>query len=202
MEFKEYSSANRKLMNRMGVVIVNNKADFIDMLDASNVNFSGTDESELVSCYVDELPYNSNLQIMTSYLLEDIDKSNFSGNIENHDVYENYKNIFNYWDFDGEENSNAGGLVAGSVGAVANLGATAIQSRQNKKFGAINTAKKQEETKNELIKSIIAQKQAKIEADKKKAETISKNSKYWIIGGSIVGALTVIGLVIYLKRGK
>jgi hypothetical protein len=172
------------------------------MLDASNVNFSGTDESELVSCYVDELPYNSNLQIMTSYLLEDIDKSNFSGNIENHDVYENYKNIFNYWDFDGEENSNAGGLVAGSVGAVANLGATAIQSRQNKKFGAINTAKKQEETKNELIKSIIAQKQAKIEADKKKSETISKNSKYWIIGGSIVGALTVIGLVIYLKRGK
>jgi hypothetical protein len=198
MEFKEYNSANRKLMNRMGNVIVNNKTDFIDMLDASNVNYSGTDEAELVSCYVDELPYNNNLQIMTSYLLEDIDKSNFNGNIENHDVYENYKNIFNYWDFDGEENSDFGG----TIGAVANLGATAIQSRQNKKFGATNTAKKQADTKNELIKSIIAQKQAKIEADKIKAEKVSKNSKYWIIGGSIVGAIAVIGLVIYLKRNK
>lgn len=199
MEFKEYSSANRKLMNRMGNVIVNNKTDFIDMLDASNVNYSGTDDAELVSCYVEELPYNNNLQIMTSYILEDIDKSNFKGEIENHDVYENYKNIFNYWDFDGEENSNVAGAL---VGAVANIGNTALQNRNKKKFGTLDVAQKQADTKNELIKSIIAQKQAKIEADKIKAEKQAKNSKYLIIGGSIVGALAIIGVVVYLKRNK
>jgi len=175
------------------------------MLDNAGVNASEYDAPEvLIDKYVDELPDNDQLKVMTAYLLENQEASNFSGKIDNNEVYENYNVIYNYWDWDlSDKVSNAGGVVgavAGGVGALANVGNTALQGRQKKKYGATDTAIKKQETKAELLKSVIAQKQAKTEKDKLDAEAKSKRTKYWIIGGSVIGGLAIIGMVIYFVR--
>jgi hypothetical protein len=192
-------------MKRMGNIVNNDMSSFVSMLDNAGVNASEYDAPEvLIDKYVDELPDNDQLKVMTAYLLENQEASNFSGKIDNNEVYENYNVIYNYWDWDlSDKVSNAGGVVgavAGGVGALANVGNTALQGRQKKKYGATDTAIKKQETKAELLKSVIAQKQAKTEKDKLDAEAKSKRTKYWIIGGSVIGGLAIIGMVIYFVR--
>lgn len=189
----------------MGNIVNNDMSSFVSMLDNAGVNASEYDAPEvLIDKYVDELPDNDQLKVMTAYLLENQEASNFSGKIDNNEVYENYNVIYNYWDWDlSDKVSNAGGVVgavAGGVGALANVGNTALQGRQKKKYGATDTAIKKQETKAELLKSVIAQKQAKTEKDKLDAEAKSKRTKYWIIGGSVIGGLAIIGMVIYFVR--
>ena len=192
-------------MKRMGNIVANDTSSFVSMLDNAGINASEYDAPEmLIDKYVEELPDNDQLKVMSAYLIENQEASNFSGKIDNNEVYENYNVIYNYWDWDlSEKISNAGGVVgavAGGVGALANVGNTALQGRQKKMYGATDTAIKKQETKAELLKSVIAQKQAKSEKDKAEAEAKAKKTKYWIIGGSVVGGLAIIGLVIYFVR--
>lgn len=191
---------NNKLMQRMGEVIANNKSDFVDMLDTCNVNFAGTEEAELISCYVSEIPKNEQLKIMSAYLIEQNSASSFSGEIENDEVYKNYNTLYDYWD--GSDYSNAAGLIGGLVKGGMDISSKVIEGQQKKKFGASDIAQKQAETKAELIRSVIAQKQAKADAEKALAEAKAKVTKYWIIGGSIIGSLAIIGTLIYFIRKK
>ena len=212
MESQNYNLANKKLMNRMGGVIANNKSDFVDMLDTCNVNFSGIDDAELISCYIDEIPSNNQLKVMSAYLLEHNEASSFSGQIENDQVYDNYNVIYNYWDFNSENSSNAGGGGAGGGGVVKEIAkavsggfdvsSKAIDAKQRKKYGAIDTAQKQADTRAELIKSVIAQKQTKSDMQTKTAEQKQKTTRNWIIAGSIVGGIAIIGTLIYFIRKK
>ena len=190
------------LMKRMGSIVANDTSSFISMLDNSGVSASEYDAPEvLIEKYVDELPDNDQLKVMSAYLVENQEATNFSGKIDNNEIYENYNVIYNYWDWDmPDQHSNVVGAIAGGIGALANIGNTALQGRQKKKFGATDTAQKKQETKAELLKSVIAQKQAKAEKDKVEAEAKSKRTKYWIIGGSVIGGLAIIGLVIYFVR--
>lgn len=205
MEFQKYKKANQRLMKRMGSIVAHDTSSFVSMLDNAGINATEYDAPEvLIDKYVEELPDNDQLKVMTAYLVENQEASNFSGKIDNNEVYENYNVIYNYWDWDlSDQFSNAGGVVgsiAEGVGALANVGNTALQGRQKKKFGATDTAMKKQETKAELLKSVIAQKQAKAEKEKAEAEAKAKRTKYWIIGGSVVGGLAIIGLVIYFVR--
>lgn len=188
----------------MGSIILNDKSSFVSMLDNAGVNASEYDAPEmLIDKYVDELPENDQLKVMTAYLIENKEASNFSGEIDNQQVYENYNNIYNYWDYDLDDQvSNVVGAIAQGVGALANVGNTALQGRQKRKFGATDTAIKKQESKAELLKAVIAQKQAKAEQEKVEAEAKSKRTKYWIIGGSVIGGLAIIGTIIYFVRKK
>lgn len=189
----------------MGNVIANDTSSFVSMLDNAGINATQYDAPEvLIEKYVDELPDNDQLKVMSAYLIENNEASSFSGKVDNNEVYENYNVIYNYWDWDIDDQvSNAGGVVgaiAQGVGSLANVGNTALQGRQKKLYGATDTAMKKQETKAELMKSVIAQKQAKAEKEKAEAEAKSKRTKYWIIGGSVVGGLAIIGLIIYFVR--
>lgn len=189
----------------MGSIVAHDTSSFVSMLDNAGINASEYDApEELIDKYVEELPDNDQLKVMSAYLIENQEASNFSGKIDNNEVYENYNVIYNYWDYDFPEKiSNAGGVVgsiAEGVGAIANVGNTALQGRQKKLYGATDTAIKKQETKAELLKSLIAQKQAKADKEKAEADAKAKKTKYWIIGGSVVGGLAIIGLVIYLVR--
>ena len=205
MDFQRYRTANKKLMRKMGEVIVNNKSDFVNMLDSADVSASDYDSPEvLIEKYVDEIPDNDQLKVMSAFLLEQNSESGFSGQIDNNEVYENYNVIYNYWDWDldGEENSNVAGLVGGIIQGGLGLSSKIVEGQQKKKYGATDTAQKQAEAKTDLIKSVISQKQAKADAEKVLAETKSKNTKYWIIGGSVIGGLAIIGTLIYFLRKK
>lgn len=191
----------------MGHIIANDKSSFVSMLDNAGIHASDYDAPEvLIEKYVDELPDNDQLKTMSAYLIESNDSSNFSGKVDNNEVYENYNIIYNYWDWDLEDQvSNAGGVVgaiAGGVGELAKVGNTALQGQQKKKFGATDTAMKKQETKAELLKTVLAQKQAKAEKEKVEAEAKAKKTKYWIIGGSVIGGLAIIGVIIYFVRKK
>jgi hypothetical protein len=192
-------------MQKMGEVIENNKSDFVDMLDSADISASEYDSPEvLVEKYVDELPDNDKLKVMSAYLIEQNSASGFSGQIDNNEVYENYNVIYNYWDWDNDpENvSNVAGLVGGIIKGGIGLSSKIVEGQQKKKFGVTDTAQKQQEAKTELIKSVIAQKQAKAETEKALAEAKSKKTKYWIIGGSVIGGLAIIGTLIYFLRKK
>jgi hypothetical protein len=204
MEFQNYKKSHQNLMKRMGDIVSNDTSSFVSMLDNAGVSATEFDAPEvLIDKYVDELPDNDQLKVMSAYLIENSYASSFSGQIDNDEVYENYNVIYNYWDWDLEDQkSNVVGAIAQGVGALANLGQTALQGRQKKKFGATDTAMKMQETKAELLKSVIAQKQAKAEKEKALAEAKSKRTRYWIIGGSVIGGLAIIGTVIYFMRKK
>ena len=195
------SNRHNKLMQRMGSVLVNRKSDFVDMLDSADVNASMYDETEeLINKYIDNLPDNSDLQVMSSFVLEDVEKSNFDGKIDNDDVYGNYEVFYHYWQ--PENQSNAGGAVAGAIKGVADLGSKAVDLRTQKKYGATLTAQKKQESKTELIKAVIEQKKAKADQEKAKAEASAKKTKYWLIGGGIFVGLIAIGMTIYFVRKK
>lgn len=188
-------------MQRMGRIIVENQSSFVDMLDSADVNASNYDApEELIDKYVNALPDNDELQVMSAFILEDADRSSFNGKIENDDVYRNYEIMYHYWK--PESQSNVAGAIAGAVQGVAGLGSKALELRQQKKYGALNMAQKQADSKTALIQSVIAQKQAKAEAEKAKQEAQSKKTKYWLIGGGIVMGLIVIGVTIYMVRKK
>jgi hypothetical protein len=204
VEFQSYNKANQRLMKKMGKVISNDTSSFVSMLDNSGINASLYDAPEvLIDKYVDELPDNDQLKVMSAYLIENNEASSFSGKVDNNEVYENYNVIYNYWDWDlNDQVSNVVGAIAQGVGALANVGNTALQGRQKKMYGATDTAMKKQETKAELLKSVIAQKQAKAEKEKAEADAKAKTTKYWIIGGSVIGGLAIIGVVIYFVRKK
>ena len=192
---------HNKLMQRMGRVIVENQSSFVDMLDSADVDATNYDAPEvLIDKYVDALPDNDELQVMSAFILEDADRSSFNGKIDNEDVYRNYEVLYHYWQ--PESMSNVGGAIAGAVQGVSTLGTKALELRSQKKYGALNLAQKKADSKTALIQSVIAQKQAQAEQEKAKAEAQSKKTKYWLIGGGIVLGLAIIGVTIYMVRKK
>ena len=190
-------------MNKLGQIIVKDKSDFVSMLDAANTPYQSTEDAELIKAFVIDIPENDQLKVLTSYMLED--KISATPSVDNEAVYENYETIYNYWDFDVPEDymkSNAVGAIAGAVSAGANLTNTALQGRQQRKYGATMAAQKQAEAKTELLKGLIAQKQAEADKTKSMEELKSKTQRNLIIAGAVVGGLAIIGVAIYFIRKK
>ena len=79
----------------MGHIIANDKSSFVSMLDNAGIHASEYDAPEvLIEKYVNELPDNDQLKTMSAYLIESNDSSNFSGKVDNNEVYENYNIIY------------------------------------------------------------------------------------------------------------
>jgi len=203
MDYRKYQNKHRKMMNKLGQIIVKDKSDFVSMLDTANTPYQSTEDAELIKAFVIDIPENDQLKVLTSYMLED--KVSSTPSVDNQAVYENYETIYNYWDFDVPDDymkSNAVGAIAGAVSAGANLTNTALQGRQQRKYGATMAAQKQADAKAELLKGLIAQKQAEADKTKSIEENKSKTKRNLIIAGAVVGGLAIIGVAIYFIRKK
>jgi hypothetical protein len=203
MDYRKYQNKHRKMMNKLGQIIVKDKSDFVSMLDTANTPYQSTEDAELIKAFVIDIPENDQLKVLTSYMLED--KVSSTPSVDNQAVYENYETIYNYWDFDVPDDymkSNAVGAIAGAVSAGANLTNTALQGRQQRKYGATMAAQKQADAKTELLKGLIAQKQAEADKTKSIEENKSKTKRNLIIAGAVVGGLAIIGVAIYFIRKK
>ena len=190
-------------MNKLGQIIVKDKSDFVSLLDAANTPYKSQDDADLIKAFVIDIADNDQLKVLTSYMIED--KISDIPSIDNQVIYDNYETIYNYWDFEIPEpeiKSNAAGAIATALGAGANLTNTALQGRQQRKYGATMAFQKQADTKNEILKGLIAQKQADAERTKAIEERKSKTQRNLIIASAIIGGLAIIGVSIYFIRKK
>jgi hypothetical protein len=209
LENNDLISANNALMKELGNILIRKKQDFVDLLNESGVPASINDSDlSLVESFVNNVGSNRKLMLGASLLTQINNKQiGFDGEFELSDdgVKNGYNVMRNY--FLDEQYSNAVdaatiGAIAQGVGALAGTASTAIQGRQRQKFGGQEIAQKREESKQQMIQSILAQKQLKLEAAKKQEEEKAKTKRLiYIIGGSVLG-LAILGLVIYSIKKK
>lgn len=196
-------SANITLMKELGNILVRNKKDFVDLLNESGIDASLKDSNiDLVNLFVNNIDTNRKLILGSSMLVAMHNKQmGFDGEDELSDqgIKNSYKVMKEYFidDF-----SNAGGAIAGAIGVLGNVGTTAMQGQQKKKYGGLDIVAKKEASKQAIIQSILEQKKLQAETVKKQQEEKAKTKKLvYIIGGSVL-ALGILGFVIYMVKRK
>ncbi len=204
----DYSSANEVIMRELGYTLVRKKKDFVNLLNQSGVPSQISDSDiELINDFVDNVPYNKNLMLGASLLVNMQNKElNFDGSskVSNENIKNGYHIMKTY--FIDENYSNAVdpiSAVAETVTAGLNLGKNVQEGKNKQKNAGLDLAQKREESKQAMITSALAAKQANYDAQKKAKETKMQTQKIlYIIGGSIL-AIAVIGIIIYkVKKSK
>lgn len=207
------SNANALLMKEVGTSLAKNQSDFIELLTSSGVPANDSmSDVELIDSFVKALPKNKTLMISTAYMINNQNRfvsADGTEQISDKGVKVSYKvmyDFFNKNDFSGREFANASGdpvsAVADAVTALSNLGTAGVGASQKKKYGATDLLSKQQESRNQLIQSVLAAKQSEAAAKQKKAESSAKIKKVLIIGGISLLALTTIGFIIYKIKIK
>lgn len=214
--------AKEVVMSQVGSVIANQKDDFIHVLRTSGIPMNDDAEDyQLVESFLDNLA-NDNMLLNVSIIVNTNNKVlNFDGEPELSDVgvKSTYKVLSSYFNSDGysdddnaenninekiyigEKRSNGWGDFANNL---VTTGAGIYQDVKNKKTAGQDTLNAQKESRNQLVQSIIAQKQAKVDAQAKAKEQKEKTNRTILIVGGISIAVVLLGGV-YLaikKRGN
>ncbi len=220
---QDTDGANAIVMDELGKVVVHHRADFVDLLVNSDSPAHATlADTELIKMYFDNIR-KKELLIGTALLVNMHNKvqSGFNGESEVNDsavkaVYkvmssslagpltneqieakrQDWRNLGvpeTQW-------NNAGGVIAGAIGAVAGLGSKLAENQGKKKYGATDSLAAQQAAKSALTQSILAERKAQITAATKAKEAKAKNLRIGlIVGGSILG-IALIGTVIYFIK--
>lgn len=193
---------NQFVMQEVGRTIANDPQTIIDLLESNDYEVDPSISSvELGDAYLYELPYSDGLKLGTAYLIA-TRNSSFSGEIENEEVYDVFDAISDYWE-DEEPTSNVGGIIGGIVQGGLGVTQKVLEGQQKKKYGALDLATKQAESRTALISGLIAQKKAEAEAQQKKAEAEARQKKITTIAvASVVGILLIVGGYMLLKNKK
>ena len=207
------ANANSLLMREVGKSLAKDKANFVELLTSNGVpaNDSMTD-LELIDAFVNNISDNKGLKISTAYM---INKRNSFLNADGseqlsdkgvkvsykvmNDFFDSSDNTDEYQNADGEQKSN---FLPAAIGAVAGLGNTLIQGNQKKKYGATDALQKQAEARQQLVQSVMAQRQAEADAKQKQLETKSKMKKILLISGASLLGLGLIGFIVYKFKTK
>lgn len=197
---------NQHVMQEVGRTIADDPQKLIDLLESNDFEVDpSVTPVELGDAYLYELPYSDGLKLGTAYLIEK-QNSSFSGEVDNENIYDIFDAISDYWE-EGEDEEPKSNIVAGLVGGIVQGGLSVtdkvLEGKNKKKYGALDLATKQADSRQALISGIIAQKQAQALAEQKKAELEAKKKKTTTIAvASVVGVLLIIGTIIYIKKQK
>jgi hypothetical protein len=207
----DYTSANEVLMHELGATLVRRKKDFVHLLNESGVpGEMGDSDLELIDRFVTNVPYNKNLMVGASLLVNMQNKEvNFDGDAKLSD--ENVKNGYHVMKtyFIDENYSNAidpvtaiaEGIGKGLEGGF-KLGTSIQEGKNKKKYGGLDIAQKQQEAKQAMIAAALQAKQANLAAKQKDEENKAKTKKLvYLIGGSLLG-LIVLGVTVYQIRKR
>ena len=182
----DYTSANEVLMHELGATLVRRKQDFVHLLNESSVPAKMSDsDGELIETFVNHVPYNKNLMLGASLLVNMQNKElNFDGDAKLSD--ENVKNGYHVMKtyFIDENYSNAidpitaiaEGIGKGLEGGF-KLGTTIQEGKNKKKYGGLDIAQKREEAKQAMIAAALQAKQANLVAKQKEQENKTKTKK-------------------------
>jgi len=193
---------NQYAMQEVGRTIASDPQRIIDLLESNDIEVDASiSPINLGDVYLVELPFSDGLQLGTAYLIEK-QNSSFTGAVSNENIYSMFDSISDYWNDEEEEKSN---IVAGLVGGIVKggLGVTnkVLEGQNKKKYGALDLAQKQADSRTALITGLMAQKKAEAEAKQKKEEANAKQKKTLIISVvSIIGFIAVIGTIMYIKK--
>lgn len=194
---------NEYVMQEVGRTIAFDPQKIVDLLEGNDFDVdSFITPIQLGDFYLRELPNSDSLKLGTAYLIEK-QNSSFTGGISNENVYSNFDALSDYWSDDVEPTSNVGGLIGGIVKGGLGVTNKIMESQQKKKYGALDLAQKQADSRNALIQGIIAQKRAEAEAVQKKAELTAKKKRTVTIAvASIVGVVAILGTILYIKSKR
>ena len=197
-------AASLALMRELGNILVKKREDFVYLLNESEIPATTEmSDAELVDLFVENVGKSPQLTLGAS-LLANIEnaQTSFDGEKQVSDdaVKAGYSCMMCY--FNGEDYSNAAAAIAQSVGELAKLGTTVASGAQKRKFGLSDTAAQRQQARSEIIKQVIAQRTAQVEAAQKKKETQEKTTRTLLIVGGIVVGLTALGVAIYMMRKK
>ena len=199
MELQENHSL---IMQQMANILATEKDSFVDLLEANDIPIDNMEDTKLIDVYIDNLPEDDSLKACTAYLLNE--KINGEKKVENKEVKSIFDVIYDFWN---EPKSEIAGT--GVVKSLADLGGKFADIQSQKKYGASTLLNKKEEARTEMLKTLQAQKQAQIDAQKTladqqkvKTEAKSKRINTIIIASSIVVGLGIIGTLIYFLKRK
>jgi len=204
LENGDLKSANKKLMYELGRILVQNKNEFVDLLNESEIPATADmNDIRLIDLYVDNISKNKKLMLGTSMLVN-VHNQKFSADgddyLDDENIKDTFRSLNSYYS---DDYSNSVGAVAGAVGEVAKLGGKISEGQQKKKYGALDLATKKEDTKQALVQSVLAGQQAVMEATRKRQEQKAKTTRTLLVIGGAIALLGVLGLVIYkIKKGK
>lgn len=195
LKAKQGSNANKLILNELGKCLVNEKENFVEVLNNAGIP-SSTDDSEvvLVEKFVQNAPTNKKLLLGASLLVNHRNKvTNFDGEEEVSDagVKNTYKTL--YYNVGG-----VGDLIKGAI----QTGGSIYQKESAKQTQFSDALAKQREARQQLLQSALNEKKAQSES-KTEGKTQKRKSKTTliIIASALVG-LTIIGLIIYKVRKK
>lgn len=200
----DLSAANIVLMKELASILVKDKADFVDMLNESNVSADvDMSDAELIQLFTSNAPYNQKL-ILGAALLINIHnkKMGFDGEEEMDDelVKQSYftmKSCFIDEPIDERYSNIAPALLVPIIGAAAKLGTKGIDAASKKRESRMQAEIAREKLREEARRKREEQR-AKKEEERAKAQ--AKQTKMLIIGGVAVVGILLIG--IFLLRGK
>ncbi len=207
----DMAGGNAVIMKELGRIVVHHRADFIDLIDATDEKIA---DADLVNLYFENTDKKETL-IGTAFLVNMHNKSvgaDGDGEVSNDGVIKAYKILGGYlgvppsaqqienreFDWIPEKKSEFwGAIVTGATGVVKGV----QDSQYKKKYGALDSLKAQQQAKADLAASIMAERQAQIAAIKKKEAEKAKNIKIGLIAGGSLLAIT-LGVILYIKFKK
>lgn len=199
MELQENHSL---IMQQMANILATEKDSFVDLLEANEIPIDSMEDTKLIDIYVDNLPDDDSLKACTAYLLNE--KINGEKKVDDRQVKSIFDVIFDFWN---EPKSEIAGT--GVVKSITDLGGKFADLQAQKKYGASTILAKKQDARTEMLKTLQAQKQAQIDAQKNmldqekvKTEAKSKRINTIIIASSIVVGLGIIGTLIYFLKRK
>jgi hypothetical protein len=200
---RDISTANKVIMSEVGDSIVNDRDNFIEVLRSSNIRIEdGASDSDIVHSFIGELPTNDDLMVNTSYYVNHKNSDlNFDGSrdIDGLGVKACHKAMKLNFDAGGLATSlanNAGSGWGGFANTLAQTGAGIYSDVKNKKNAFSDSLAKQKEAKNEIVRTVLAQRQAQVDAKNKQIADKQKTQRTMLIVGG-VGVVLLLGFAIY-----
>ena len=195
LKAKQGSNAHKLILNELGKCLVNEKENFVEILNNAGIP-SSNDDSEivLIEKFVQNAPTNKKLLLGASLLVNHKNKvTNFDGEEEVSDagVKNTYKTLY----------YNIGG-VADLVKGVVDVGGNIYQKESAKKTQFSDALVKQREARQQMLQSALNEKKSQSDTKTQGKNTKRKSKTTLIIVASALVGLTIIGLIIYKVRKK
>lgn len=195
LKAKQGSNAHKLILNELGKCLVNEKENFVEVLNNAGIP-SSNDDSEivLIEKFVQNAPTNKKLLLGASLLVNHTNKvTNFDGEKEVSDagVKNTYKTLY----------YNIGG-VADLVKGVVDVGGNIYQKESAKKTQFSDALIKQREARQQMLQSALNEKKSQSDIKTQGKNTKRKSKTTLIIVASALVGLTIIGVIIYKIRKK